>query len=112
MISEDTTLPTGGAWAAILASAIGCVGFSVAADLAEVSKPISNVLNIYDPTGDLSGKSTFGVIVWLVAWALLHARWRTRNIKCPGRMTVISAIIVLLALIMVFPPFVELFAAD
>jgi hypothetical protein len=112
MTSTETTLPTGGAWAAVLAAAIGCAGFALVSDLSEASKSIKKILSIYSPAGDLSGKSTLGVIVWLLAWAILHARWKNRVIRRPGRITAISAILILLALIMVFPPFVELFAAE
>ena len=106
-------MPTGGAWAAILAAAIGCAGFSLVSDFSEASKSIKRILSFYSPAGDLSGKSTLGVIIWLLAWAILHARWKNRQIQCPGRITVISgAILILLAMIMVFPPFVELFAAE
>lgn len=110
MTSPENALPTGGAWAAILAAAIGCACFGILADLAEISKPISKALNFYNPTGDLSGKSTLGVVAWLVAWGILHMRWKDRDIHCPGRITLVSLILILLALVMVFPPFVEMIA--
>jgi hypothetical protein len=108
MDSTDDTPPTGGAWAAVLAAAIGCACFGVVTDLAEMSKSISKVLTLHAPTGDLSGKSTVGVAAWLLAWGLLHACWNGRMIRRPGSVTVIIAVLVLLGLILVFPPFVEM----
>ena len=37
------------------------------------------VLNIYNPTGTLSGVTTGAIIVWLVAWLALNRLWRTRT---------------------------------
>jgi hypothetical protein len=108
MILKDASSPTGGAWAAILSAAIGCAAFGVATDLAETSKPISKFLNFYSPTGDLSGKSTVGIVTWLLAWAILHVLWNGRNIQRTGTIAVISVIFLLLGLISIFPPFMEM----
>jgi len=110
MTAMDHTSPTGGAWAAVLAAAIGCACFGLVTDLAEMSKSISNVLNIHNPTGDLSGKSAVGVAAWLLAWGILHARWRGRIIRRPGGITLLSVVLLLLGLVGVFPPFVDMIA--
>ena len=104
-------LPNGSAWAAILAAGVGCAVFGLLVDLAEASKAISAALNFYKPSGDLSGKSTIAVVVWLIAWAVLHARWKSRSIQSAGRIMAITLVLILLTLIAVFPPFFELFAA-
>jgi uncharacterized membrane protein HdeD (DUF308 family) len=108
MISTENASPTGGAWAAILGAAIGCACFGFVVDLAEMSKSISKALTFHSPTGDLSGKSTVGIGAWLLAWGILHAIWNGRHIRRPGGITIICVILVLLGLVLVFPPFVEM----
>src|SRR5271169_682871 len=90
-------LPNGPAWACILASAIGCATLGLLIDLAEAFKSVSNRLNFYNPTGDLSGKTTLAVIIWLIAWAVLHTRWKNRRIDSPGMILAITLILILLA---------------
>jgi fluoride ion exporter CrcB/FEX len=103
---------SGAIWAAILAAGIGCFAMGILVDLAEASKSVSNALNIYNPTGDLSGKSTLAVVIWLAAWGALHARWRKRDVTSPGKIMAITIVLLLGALLAVFPPFFGLFAAS
>jgi hypothetical protein len=111
MTSTDNTSPNGGAWAAILAAAVGCAAFGVLTDLSEMSKRISKLFTFHLPTGDLSGKSTLGVVAWLLAWGILHALWSGRQIRRPGAITLISVLLILIASVLIFPEFVELIAA-
>jgi len=106
------TLPNGPAWAGILAAGVGCATLGLLVDLAEASKSFSNALNFYNPTGDLSGKTILSVILWLMAWAVLHTCWKNRRIQSPGKITFITVILIVLALIAVFPPFFGLFATQ
>jgi len=112
MTSTDDPSPTGGAWAAVLAAAIGCACFGLVTDLSEMSKPVSKLLTFHTPTGDLSGKSTIGIVAWLLAWAILHALWSRRSIKRAAGITVLSVILLLLGLVLVFPPFVEMITGN
>lgn len=110
MIPTSTHAPSGAAWAAILAAGIGCAGFGIIVDLAEAFPRISKDLNIYNPSGDLSGKSTLAVLLWIGAWLVLHLRWKHLDIARPGRLTLISLALILLGFVAVLPPFIELFA--
>jgi hypothetical protein len=58
---------------------------------------------IYDPAGGLSGRSTLALVVWLIAWVILHFRWRNRNFTV-GRVFTWSLVPVTLAIVMTFPP--------
>jgi hypothetical protein len=109
--SNPETLHNGAAWAAILAAGVGCAALGLMTDLTEASKSISNALNFYNPTGDLSGKTALAVIIWLSAWAILNLRWKDRDIGSPNKILALTLILILLALIAVFPPFFGLFAA-
>ena len=109
--SKPQILPSGPAWAAILAAGVGCAALGLLVDLAEASRAISNALNFYNPVGDLSGKTILAVIIWVGAWAVLHLRWKDRDVTSPNRILVLTLTLILLALIAVFPPFFGLFAA-
>jgi hypothetical protein len=104
-------IPNGAAWAAILAAGIGCAALALCIDLAEACKPISNLLNFYDPVGNLSGKSSVGVAVWLIAWAILHAMWRNRNLPATKMIAAITLILIVLSVIASCPLFFGLFTA-
>jgi hypothetical protein len=109
MNAYSKTPADGPAWAAIVASAVGCAGFGALVVLAEAFKPVSSALNLYDPVGDLSGKSIGGVLIWLVAWVILHAQWKYVTISSPRRLAAAVVILLALALLATFPPLFDLF---
>ena len=115
LVSDETSasrkLVNGPVWAGILAAGIGCAALGVLVDLSEASKSISKALSFYTPTGDLSGKTILAVIVWIVAWAMLHARWKNRDVHSPKLVLTIALVLIVLAVVAVFPPFFEIFAA-
>ncbi len=74
---DDT--PNGAAMAAFLAAAIGAFAMGVLVLLHAVG--LFSAPTLYDPAGGLSGRSTFAVFIWLLAWALLHRRWNGREIE-------------------------------
>ena len=94
-------LGNGAALASLLAAAFGAFALGVIVILTEAD--IFAAPALYGPAGGLSGRTTFAVIIWLVAWALLHRRWRQRDFD--GR-RVFSASLVLigLGLLLLFPP--------
>jgi len=106
--SLERPIPNGAAWAAILAAGIGCFAYGVFIDLGEASPRWSNALNFYNPVGNLSGKTTLGIVVWLIAWVILHLRWRKRDLARPGRVTTIAVVLILLGVIASCPLFFEL----
>jgi hypothetical protein len=108
--SDELNLCNGGAWAGILAAGIGCATFGLLVDLAEASKKISNFLSLYSPSGDLSGKTTVAICVWLIAWGLLYARWKARTIRSSGAIMAIALTLVGVGILAVFPRVFELFA--
>ena len=103
-------IPNGAGWAAILAAGIGCAAFGLVVDLAEGSRFLFDKLNFYAPVGNLSGKTILGIVVWLSAWAILHARWKDRDFAAPGKIIVITLVLIALALLATFPLFFGLFS--
>ncbi|HZA00050.1 MAG TPA: hypothetical protein VE575_14920, partial [Acidimicrobiales bacterium] len=65
--------PEGPIAAAILAGGVGCLALGVLTTLAEASTAIHDWLELSSDVGPLAGMTVVAVIVWLVAWAVLHA---------------------------------------
>ncbi|GIV98376.1 MAG: hypothetical protein KatS3mg057_3033 [Herpetosiphonaceae bacterium] len=107
--SDRPALPNGQAGAAILSAGIGSalLGFFVV--LAEASTTAKQLMTLDAGVGPLSGKTTFAVAGWLIAWAVLHSRWRKQTIDF-ARITMIALILLGLGLLGTFPPFYMLFA--
>ncbi len=99
--------PNGAGAAAVLAAGIGSLAVAVFAIVADKAAPIKSLMNFYKPTGPLSGVTTCAIVVWLVAWALLHWRWSRRNVEV-GRITVAAFILLFLGLLLTFPPIADL----
>jgi len=109
--SVSQKLVNGPVWAGILAAGIGCAALGVLVDLSEASKSVSKALTFYTPTGDLSGKTIIAIAIWIIAWAILHARWKNRDVRSPKLVLTVSLLLIVLAVVAVFPPFFEIFAA-
>ena len=97
----------GAAMAAVLGAGIG--SFAMGAFVIASEAGIYAAPSLYGPAGGLSGRSTFAVVVWLVAWAVLHARWRGRAVAA-GRVFVWTLVLIVAATVALFPPVWELLA--
>jgi hypothetical protein len=102
------TLPNGFGTAAILAAGIGCFSLGVLTVAGDASKSFARHLIFYRPTGPLSGVSTTSIAIWLLAWAVLSFRWRTRDVALRP---VLAVAFVLLgaSLLLTLPAIIELF---
>jgi hypothetical protein len=61
------------------------------------------------PVGALSGKTTIGIAAWLVAWLVLGLIWKDRDVRL-APVLVVSAVLLVVGFLFVFPPFFEIFA--
>jgi len=105
--SEQHTIPTNGtALAAFLAAGIGAFGMGLVVILNEAGVFAAPAL--YNPAGGVSGRTTLAVAIWLVAWALLHHRWKERQLE-PRRVHAATSILVIVGLLLTFPPVWGLF---
>ena len=100
---------TGPGAAAVVAAGIGTFTIGLMASLAVMSASLNNALNWYNPTGPLSGKTGVGVAAWLLAWVILHAAWKSKNVNF-GRAFSWALALVLLGFLLTFPPVFDLFA--
>jgi hypothetical protein len=64
--------------------------------------------SLYGPAGGVTGRTAFATIVWLIAWGVLHARWKARRIA-PGRVLTTTLILVAAGVLATFPPVWGLF---
>lgn len=98
--------PDGVALAAFLAAGIGAFAMGVVVVLDEVG--IFAAPTLHAPAGGVSGRTTVATAIWLVAWAILHRRWRDRRVEL-RRVRAATAVLVLLGLLLTFPPVWALF---
>lgn len=95
----------GAALAAFLAAGVGAfaMGFFVILD----ETGLFTAPSLYPPAGGVSGRTTLAVVAWLIAWAILHNRWKAREIP-PGRVAALTLVLIGLGLLGTFPPFWQL----
>jgi hypothetical protein len=103
--------PEGPISAAIIAGGIGAFALGLLTTLAEVNETVKGWLELSERVGPLSGKTVFAVVIWLVAWAVLHARMRRTQYET-RRAFAIAMVLVVLGVIGTFPLFFQLFAPD
>lgn len=106
--AETRAAPNGAAHAAFLAAGIGTFAMGVIVVLYETDVFAPPV--IYAPAGGVSGRTTLAVIVWLIAWAVLHARWRHRDLAT-GRIATLTFVFIALGFLLAFPPLWPVFGA-
>ena len=110
MNPQTKTIPTGPAAAAIISAGVGSLVLGLLVTGAEFSAAIKNALNIYNPAGPLSGKTTFAIAAWLLSWLVLNAIWKDKNYDLRKAFTW-TLVLVGLGFALTFPPIFGLFAA-
>jgi hypothetical protein len=106
--SENPAVTNGSGAAAIFSAGAGCFVLAVLAVLGDKSALIQRSLVFYKPTGPLSGVTTVAILVWLVIWAILEWSWRKKTVPA-GRIHAIALALLVLSLILTFPPVDDLF---
>ena len=102
-----STTKNGSAWAAIAATGVACAALGTITCLAERFASVSKALNFYKPAGDLSGKSSVAIAVWMIACLTLDLRWRQKQIHRVGRIIWATVFLIFGGLLAVFPPVVD-----
>ena len=103
---HGTTVPNGAALAAFLAAGIGALGLGLVVFLNELGA--FEVPALYGPAGGVTGRTTAGVVIWLVAWAVLHNRWKEQR-REPAGLFAMSLILIAVGFVLCFPPVWHLF---
>ena len=79
--------------------------------LVEASKSFGDQLAWSDSVGPLAGKTILAVAGFLAARALLYAMWKDSD-PAPGRIFVITWVLLAVGLLLTFPIFFQLFAPE
>jgi hypothetical protein len=104
--SVEAAVANGPAVAAALAAAIGSFALGVIVLLNEAG--VVPIPAIYAPAGGVSGRTTVAVVLWLMAWAVLHFRWRGRDVPVRPASR-IGLILIALGIAALFPPVWQMF---
>ncbi|MFT3894192.1 MAG: hypothetical protein QM730_21380 [Anaerolineales bacterium] len=96
--------------AALLAGGIGSAAMGLITLAFEINdkSAFAKSLNWYKPVGGLSGKSMLAIIIFFVAWAILHFVWKDKETNFT-RISSIAIALLVVGLLGTFPPFWELF---
>jgi hypothetical protein len=105
--ASSVVLPNGPGAAAILAAGIGAFMLAVFAVTADKVPSVKSLMNIWKPTGPLSGVTTCAIVIWLIAWAILDWRWHRETVDL-ARINTIALILLALSLLLTFPPIADL----
>lgn len=107
--SEYVEKPEGPVAAALLAAGVGSFSLGVLTTLSEASEGVKELLAFYDPVGPLAGKTVGAVLIWLVAWAVLHMVYRSKPVESRQALMV-SLVLIGLGVLGTFPIFFKAFA--
>jgi len=73
---------------------------------AVISAGLKSALNWWSPAGPLTGKTSVGVIAWLVTWIVLHVLWKDKDVPLV-RVLVVMLVLLALGVLLTFPPVFE-----
>lgn len=96
----------GAALAAYLAAGIGAFALGFIVILNEADLFVAPTL--YGPAGGVTGRTTVAAVIWLIGWAVLHNRWKNRQIESSG-VYLLSSILIGLGILLLLPPVWKLF---
>jgi len=100
--------PNGAGAAAVVAAGIGAVAVAIFAIAADKVASIKSAMIFYKPTGPLSGVTACAIVLWLVAWTVLHWLWARRNVQVKQVMAA-AVILLFVGLLLTFPPIADFF---
>ena len=103
--------PEGPISAAIIAAGVGALALGILTTLSEASVGWHDWLEWSESVGPLSGKTVMAVIVWLVAWAVLHFVYRRRSIETRTAL-IVALVLIGLGVVGTFPEFFQAFASE
>lgn len=99
--SERKEVASGAALASFLAAGIGAFSVGFIVILNEAGLFVAPAL--YPPAGGVSGRTTLAAVIWLIGWAVLHSRWKNRQIESRG-VHFLSLILIGLGIVLTLPP--------
>jgi hypothetical protein len=98
---ERQGVTNGAALASFLAAGIGAFAVGLIVILNEAGLFVAPAL--YSPAGGVSGRTTLATALWLIGWALLHRRWKNRQLDA-RRVRLLSLILIGVGILLTLPP--------
>jgi hypothetical protein len=105
--SSTDRMPNGSGAAAVLAAGVGSFMVGAFGILADKVDGLHRLMNIYRPTGPLSGVIATAILAWLITWVSLEMRWRNQDVAL-ARINTLAFLLLGLGLLLTFPPVVDL----
>ncbi|HET9441156.1 MAG TPA: hypothetical protein VFO52_13345 [Longimicrobiales bacterium] len=91
----------GAALAAFFAAGIGAFAMGFVIILNEIG--IFTAPSLYEPAGGVTGRTATAVVIWLIAWGILHSRWKQRAVDA-RRIFSITLVLIAVGILLSFPP--------
>jgi hypothetical protein len=112
-MANETNKPNGPVAAALLAGGIGAAAFGLVTLFYELleGSAFSKSMVWSKPVGGLSGKSSWGIIAFFLAWVILHFVWKDKDTKFALISSLAIALLVV-GLLGTFPPVWHLFKGE
>ncbi len=104
----EKEVPFGQGAAALISAGIGTLVIGLLTTGAVISAGLKEFLAWYGPTGPLSGKTSLGVIAWLVSWLILGIAWKDKDLAVSKVLTA-TLVLIGIGLVLTFPPVFEAF---
>lgn len=110
MAKELNDKVNGPAAAALLAGGIGSAAMGLITLIYEINdkSAFATSMKWNSGVGALSGKSSLSIIIFFVAWAILHYLWKDKDTDF-ARISSIAIALLFVGLLGTFPPFWHLF---
>lgn len=107
---NETNKPNGPVAAALLAGGIGSavLGLVTLINETNTTSAFSKSLVWVKSVGGLSGKSSYAIIAFLLAWVVLHFVWKSKEIKFDS-ISIVAFVLLAVGLLGTFPPVWHLF---
>ena len=108
---EPAPVPNGPAVAAVLAGGIGSAFYGLMVCLSEWFPAVSKAFTLNKGVGPLSGKTTFGMVGFFAAWAILANLWKGKDVNV-DKVWKVTLLLIGAGLVFTFPKFFLLFAPE
>jgi hypothetical protein len=99
--AEGQHVANGGAMAAFLGAGVGAFAMGMVVLANEAG--LFTAPSLYGPAGGVSGRTTMATCIWLVAWGVLHLRWRNRDVA-PFGIGLLTMLLIVFGIAGTFPP--------
>lgn len=106
MTDRSAAETNGAGAAAVLAAGVGYLSLGVLALAGDALPAVAHLLDLWNPTGPLSGVTSGAILVWLLTWALVGRLWSRKTVNL-ARVNGAAIAMIVASLLLTFPPFMD-----